>query len=45
MQFAFDLDGIMLVTYHWLQLIDASQAEARAREAFATLLDAARRPS
>jgi AcrR family transcriptional regulator len=45
MQFAFDLDGIMLVTYHWLQLISPGDAEARARRAFATLLDAARRPS
>jgi AcrR family transcriptional regulator len=45
MQFAFDLDGIMLVTYHWLQLIDAEDAEARARGAFETLLEAARRPS
>ncbi|MGW5362912.1 TetR/AcrR family transcriptional regulator [Actinopolymorpha pittospori] len=45
MQFAFDLDGIMLVCYHWLQLIDADDAEARARRAFETLLDAARRPS
>lgn len=45
MQFAFDLDGIMLVSYHWLQLIAADDAEARARRAFATLVDAARRPT
>lgn len=45
MQFAYDLDGVMLVSYHWLQLIDAGDAEARARRAFATLLGEARRPS
>jgi AcrR family transcriptional regulator len=45
MQFAFDLDGVMLVAYHWLQLIDADDAETRARRTFEALLAAARRPT
>lgn len=42
MQFAADLDGVMLAFYHWHRLLDDPAAEARARRAFDTLLDAAR---
>lgn len=42
MQFASDLDGVMLAFYHWHRLLDDPAAEARARRAFDTLLDAAR---
>ena len=42
MQFAADLDGVMLAFYHWHRLLDDPAAEARARRSFDTLLDAAR---
>lgn len=42
MQFAYDLDGVMLAFYHWNRLIDDPEAELRARRAFATLIEAAR---
>lgn len=43
LQFAADLDGIMLGFYHAHRLLEDPQAEARARRAFEALLDTARR--
>lgn len=43
MQFAFDLDGLMLAGYHWLRVVNHDDAEARARRSFVTLLDSVRR--
>ena len=45
MQFAFDLDGIMLVAYQWVRLVGPADAEARARHAFEALLSVARPPT
>ncbi|PSL06096.1 TetR family transcriptional regulator [Haloactinopolyspora alba] len=44
-QFAADLDGVMLSYYHAHRLLDDDGAEARARRALDTLLDAARSPA
>lgn len=41
-QFASDLNGVMLAFYHAHRLMEDPQAEARARRSFETLLDAAR---
>ena len=43
-QFAADLDGVMLAFYHWYRLLDDDLAQARARRAFEALLRAARQP-
>ena len=40
-QFAADLDGVMLAFYHWYRLLDDDRAPARARHAFEELLRAA----
>lgn len=45
MQFAADLDGIMLGFYHAHRLLEDAQAEARARHAFERLLADARVPA
>jgi AcrR family transcriptional regulator len=42
MQFAYDLNGLLLAAYQWVRIVDLDDAEARARRAFETLLDAAR---
>lgn len=42
MQFAFDLDGVLLAAYYWFRIVDPADAEARARRAFETLLDTVR---
>jgi len=41
-QFAADLDGVMLAFYHWYRLLDDDLAQTRARRAFEALLRAAR---
>ena len=41
-QFAADLDGVMLAFYHWYRLLDDDLAQTRARRAFEALLAAAR---
>jgi len=42
MQFAYELNGLLLAAYNWVRIVDAVDAEVRARRAFETLLDAAR---
>lgn len=42
MQFAYDLNGLLLAAYHWVRIVDAADAEQRARRSFENLLDAAR---
>lgn len=42
MQFAYELNGLLLAAYNWVRIVDAADAELRARRAFETLLDAAR---
>jgi AcrR family transcriptional regulator len=42
MQFAFDLDGVMLASYYWFRIVGADDAAARARHAFESLLDTVR---
>ncbi|MFC7404128.1 TetR/AcrR family transcriptional regulator [Georgenia alba] len=41
-QFAFDLDGIMLVAYQWNRLVGDSAAPDRAHRSFEALLDSVR---
>ncbi|MFD1717723.1 TetR/AcrR family transcriptional regulator [Georgenia deserti] len=41
-QFAFDLDGLMLASYHWTRLLGDPTAERRARCSFEALLDSIR---
>lgn len=41
-QFAYDLNGLLLAAYHWLRIVNAADAGFRARQAFESLLDAAR---
>lgn len=43
MQFASDLDGVMLAFYHAYRLLDDDEAETRARRSFEALIAAARR--
>jgi len=42
MQFAYDLNGVLLAAYNWVRIIGPDDAEARARRSFEALLDAAR---
>jgi len=42
MQFAYELNGLLLAAYNWVRIVSSADAELRARRSFETLLEAAR---
>jgi len=42
MQFAYELNGLLLAAYNWVRVVGPEDAERRARQSFETLLEAAR---